>query len=441
VRCERVVDLQGHIGRPGFAESSGFLPGAAPPFSPVVSKVSRVYPEWMQISVDNSKRQFDVVVWGATGFTGRLVVEYLARQYPAGGPLKWAAAARDQEKLRRVLADVSPAADQIPTMIADSGDAVSLSVLVKSTKVVLTTVGPYAKYGNELVKACVEAGTHYCDLAGEVQWMRSMIDQHQEEAQSSGAKIVHSCGFDSIPSDIGVFLLQKAAIEQFGAPCNRIKLLVKAMKGGASGGTIASMLNAIEHAREDPAIARILTEPYALNPEGRRKGPDGRDQEKIEFDEDAGVWTGPFVMAAINTRIVRRTNALLDYRYGEQFRYRESTITGKGVSGWFKSAIMTLGLGAFMLASSFKFTRDKVVRRLVPKPGEGPNAEQRKNGFFNLKLIGKTKSGQTLRMTVKGDRDPGYGSTSKMLAESAICLATDDLTVKGGFWTPAAAMG
>ena len=271
--------------------------------------------------------------------------------------------------------------------------------------------------------------------------MRSMIDQHQEEAQSSGAKIVHSCGFDSIPSDIGVFLLQKAAIDQFGEPCNRIKLLVKAMKGGASGGTIASMLNAIEQAREDPVIKRILTEPYALNPEGLRKGPDGRDQVKIEFSEDAGVWTGPFVMAAINTRIVRRTNALLDYQYGEQFRYREATITGKGVSGWFKSAIMTLGLGAFMLASSFKFTRDNVVRRLVPKPGEGPNAEQRKNGFFNLKLIGKTKSGQTLRMTVKGDRDPGYGSTSKMLAESAICLATDDLPVNGGFWTPAAAMG
>jgi short subunit dehydrogenase-like uncharacterized protein len=407
----------------------------------VVPTRLRDYSPLMQKMPANEPRQYDIVVWGASGFTGRLVVEYLSQKYPSGSAVQWAVAGRDAGKLQAVLAEIAGSAAEVPVLIADSNDAESLANLARSARVVLTTVGPYAKYGSKLVAACVNHGTHYCDLAGEVQWMRAMIDEHSPEAQKNGTRIVHSCGFDSIPSDIGVYLLQQAAIKLHGEPCSEIALLVKAMKGGASGGTIASMLTAIDQARNDRKIARMLTDPYALNPEGHRQGPDRRDQRSVEFNKDAGVWTGPFVMAAVNTRIVRRTNALLDYPYGTDFRYSECSITGKGASGWLKSATMTAGLGAFMLASSYQFSRDKIVRRLLPKPGEGPNAEQRENGFFNLKLIGKTRHGEMVKMTVKGDRDPGYGSTSKMLAESAVCLAKNDLDISGGFWTPASAMG
>jgi short subunit dehydrogenase-like uncharacterized protein len=387
------------------------------------------------------QRQHDIVVWGASGFTGRLVVDYLAQRYPPDCGLRWAVAGRDADKIERILAEFVAPGVAVPIIVADSDDKTSLDAMARSTKVVLTTVGPYARYGNKLVQACVSNGTHYCDLAGEVQWMHAMIEQHQAEARASGARIVHSCGFDSIPSDIGVFLLQNMAVSQFGEPCSEIGLFVKVMKGGASGGTITSMLTALDQARSDRNIARILADPYALNPPGQQHGPDGRDLTRVTFDQDVNAWTGPFVMAAVNTRVVRRTNALLEYPYGENFRYREATITGNGLSGWCKSVLMTLGLGAFMFASAHDFTRRHIVMRIVPKPGEGPNAEERQNGFFNLKIYGKTRDGRTLRMTVKGDRDPGYGSTSKMLAESAICLARNDLDVAGGFWTPASAMG
>jgi len=395
----------------------------------------------MQANTTNARRQYDLVVWGASGFTGRLVVEYLVKKYPPGGDLRWAVAGRDRSKLETVLATVAGGEQQPAIIIADSHDEESLRRLTQSTSVVLTTVGPYANYGSELVAACVRDGTHYCDLAGEVQWMRAMIDRHLAGAVASGARIVPSCGFDSIPSDIGVFCLQNHAKENYGTPCAEITLLVKAMKGGASGGTVASMLTAMDQARQDRDIANILFDPYALNPVGEREGPDGADQAGVEFNADAGVWTGPFIMAAVNTRIVRRTNALRGYPYGRAFRYREATITGSGAGGWCKSALLTAGLGTFMLASSVAFTRKTIIPRLVPKPGEGPTAQQRENGFFNLQLIGKLPDGKLLRLRVKGDRDPGYGSTSKMLTESAVCLAQNKLDVAGGFWTPASAMG
>ena len=395
----------------------------------------------MQADATNAQRQHDLVVWGASGFTGRLVVEYLVKKYPPGGELRWAVAGRDRAKLESVLAEVVSGEQQPAIIIADSHDEASLLRLAQCTRVVLTTVGPYASYGSELVAACASNGTHYCDLAGEVQWMRAMIDRHLSNAVASGARIVPSCGFDSIPSDIGVFFLQNHAMENYGVPCDEITLLVKAMKGGASGGTVASMLTAMDQARQDRDIAKILFDPYALNPAGEREGPDGPDQTGVEFNADAGVWTGPFIMAAVNTRIVRRTNAVRGYPYGRAFRYREATITGSGAGGWCKSALLTAGLGTFMLASSVAFTRKTIVPRLVPKPGEGPTAQQRENGFFNLQLIGKLPDGKLLRLRIKGDRDPGYGSTSKMLAESAVCLARNKLDVAGGFWTPASAMG
>ena len=419
------------------------LPFVAPCTSAnsIVSPGSRGYSRLMQLAATNNDRPHDIVVVGASGFTGRLVVEYFADKYPVGATVRWAVAGRNREKIERVIAEICPA-DKIPAiLVVDSHDGDALRQLARDTRVVLTTVGPYARYGSELVAACVESGTHYCDLAGEPQWIRQMIDEHQSSARKSGARIVPGCGFDSIPSDIGVFFLQQQARAIYGKTCEEIVLLVRGIRGGASGGTFASMLNAIEEAQKDRKIASILRHPYSLNPKGERDGPDGRDQNGVRYNAAAAAWTAPIVMAAINTRIVRRTNALLDYCYGREFRYSEATYTGSGFGGWWKSAAMTGGLAFFMLACSFNFMRSTVVKRMIPAPGQGPSRQQRENGYFDLRLFGKTENGEVLRARVAGDRDPGYGSTSKMLSESALCLSENHLAVGGGFWTPASAMG
>jgi short subunit dehydrogenase-like uncharacterized protein len=407
----------------------------------IVSGLGPDYPEAMQPASTQGDRPYDIVVFGASGFTGRLVVDYLSEKYPVGKPVRWAVAGRDREKLEQVIAEACESEERPAVMTADSGDSNALSDLAGKTRVVLTTVGPYAKYGSKLVAACVDNGTHYCDLAGETQWIRQMIDKHQSDAVQSGARIINSCGFDSIPSDIGVNFLQREAGAAFGEPCKEIVLLVKAMKGGASGGTIASMLNALEEGKKDRDIARIFADPYCLNPPDERQGPACPDQRSIAYCAAAGVWTAPFVMAAINTRIVRRSNALLDYAYGRDFLYSEAISTGGGIGGWFKAAITTAGLGTFMLAASSDFIRARVLKRMLPAPGQGPTRRQRESGFFDLRLFGKTSDGDQLRVRVTGDRDPGYGSTSKMLSESALCLALDELQTGGGFWTPASGMG
>jgi len=388
-----------------------------------------------------TERAYDVVVWGATGFTGKLVAEYLYENYADPDQLIWAIAGRNREKLQAVVADIAGDSAPPDIIVADSNDAASLHDLASQTRVVVTTVGPYALYGDMLVEACVNAGTDYCDLSGEVQWMRRIIDTHQSAAEASGARIVHSCGFDSIPSDLGVQFLQEHAMETTGSPCTRVEFLVKAMRGGGSGGTIASALNALKESRQDREVARILVAPYSLNPEGERTGPDGRDQQTVRYDELAGVWTAPFIMAMINNRNVRRSNALLDYVYGKDFRYRESISCGSGPAGWSKAAAITAGIGGMILAGSFDFTRENLIKRFVPKPGEGPSQAERESGFFNLLLVGETADGNILKARVTGDRDPGYGSTSKMLSQSAICLAKDARSTGGGIWTPASAMG
>jgi short subunit dehydrogenase-like uncharacterized protein len=389
----------------------------------------------------DSDREFDLIVWGATGFTGRLVVEYLAPRYPVGDTLNWAVAGRSRDKLEKMLGGLEQGARRPEFIVADSHDAESMAVLASRSRVILSTVGPYARYGTELVAACVANGTDYCDLCGEVQWMRRIIDDYQRAAEQSGARIVMSCGFDSIPSDLGVWRLNSLAREQTGSPCTDVRLLVRAVRGGASGGTYASMLNAVEEARRDKKTARILADPYALNPDGERHGPDGGDQASARFDEETGLWTGPFVMASVNTRVVRRSNALLGYPYGREFRYREATITGKGLRGRLKAVLMSLGLKLFVLAAAIPLTRNSIVRKLIPAPGEGPSRQQRENGFFKLLLIGRTCDGTTMRLRVTGDRDPGYGSTSKMLAEAAVSLATNESPAAGGCWTPASALG
>lgn len=388
-----------------------------------------------------SERELDVIVYGATGFTGKLVAEYLAGEYGVDRELRWAIAGRSKDKLEQVRAGLGEAAGTLAVIVADSDDGNALASMAARARVVLTTVGPYALYGSKLVNACVSAGTDYCDLAGEVQWIRKMIDTHHESARESGARIVHCCGFDSIPMDMGVWFLQDEAKRRYGAYCERIALFVKATKGGPSGGTLASIANLIEEAREDREVARVLTHPYSLNPEGEREGPDDYDQKKVLFDEDAGCWTAPFVMAGVNTKIVRRSNALAGYPYGRDFRYREAVLTGGGVGGWLKGNSMTLGIGGLMLGMSLGPTRRFLQRFVLPKPGEGPDREARETGFFNLMQIGHLPDGTRIRTRITGDRDPGYGSTSKMLAESAVCLAHDKLDTPGGVRTPAAAMG
>lgn len=388
-----------------------------------------------------NNREFDVIVYGATGFTGTLVAEYLLRQYGLDGDLKWSIAGRSASKLEAVRNSLGEGAANLAITVADSGDRSALAELASRTRVVITTVGPYALYGSNLVSACVEAGTDYCDLAGEVQWIRKMVDKHHERARETGARIVHCCGFDSIPMDMGVFFLQQAANEKYGSYCHSIALFVKATKGTVSGGTIASMMNIVEEAKGDRSIARMMANPYALNPEGEREGPDERDQQKVLHDQLARCWTAPFLMAGVNTRVVRRSHALAGYPYGRDFRYRESVLTGKGIGGWFKGAMMTLGLGALVVGISFGATRKLLKKFVLPKPGEGPSPELQKSGFFNLMQIGELADGQIMKTRITGDQDPGYGSTSKMLAEAAVCLAQDELDTQGGVLTPASSMG
>ena len=388
-------------------------------------------------------REFDLVMWGATGFTGRLVAEYIHERYGTGNELRWAIAGRSQAKLESVRAGIGATADSLPILVGDSRDPVSLAAIAKRSQVICSTVGPFAKYGSELVAACVASGTDYCDITGEVQWVRRMIDAHEQQARSTGARIVHCCGFDSIPSDLGTLFMNNSMQARHGAPCDEVKLRVRRLRGTFSGGTFASMMTALEEAKSDPAARRAMGNPYGLNPADGYRGPDGPDQRGTVWDPDVDSWTAPFVMAAVNTRVVRRSNALMDYVYGKDFRYDEAMMTGRGVSGWARANAMTVALGGFMAAAWLPPTRAILNRLFLPAPGEGPSAEDRENGFYDIVLIGKAGGSgpRTLRGRVKGDRDPGYGSTSKMLGESAVCLALDRLEVGGGFWTPASAMG
>jgi short subunit dehydrogenase-like uncharacterized protein len=385
-------------------------------------------------------KEFDVIVWGATGFTGRLVAENLLARYGAGGDLKWAMAGRSEDKLKRVREAFGDGSERIPLVVADSHDPASLEAMVGRTAVVCSTVGPFAKHGSGLVAACAGAGTDYCDITGEVQWVRRMIDAHAEEAAASGARIVHCCGFDSIPSDLGVLYTHRRMEQLHGGTCERIGLRVKRMKGAFSGGTVASLLNALDEARVDKSARRTMGNPYGLNPEGETRGPDGPDQRSVRWDADVNSWTAPFVMAAINTRVVRRSNAIMGYPYGKGFRYDEAVMTGSGPAGWSRAAAMTGSLVAFVTAASVGPARALLNRLFLPQPGEGPDAEAREKGYFDIVLVGK-RGGATVRTRVRGDRDPGYGATSRMLGESAVCLARDDLPTTGGSWTPASCMG
>ncbi|HIF96769.1 MAG TPA: saccharopine dehydrogenase [Myxococcales bacterium] len=389
-------------------------------------------------------REFEVVVWGASGFTGRLVAEYLFEKYGASNGLRWAIGGRNPEKLETVKRELAGAtgqdADALPIIIGDSDDAGSLADLARRTRVVCTTVGPYAKYGSRLVEACASTGTDYCDLTGEVHWMQRMIEAHQDAARASGARIVFNCGFDCIPSDIGAFFMQREMKRMHGVACTQIQLRVKGFSGAASGGTIASMLSMLEESEVDPGVRQAMTEPYSLNPKEDRTGPDGPELLGPRYDADFAQWTAPFVMAGINTKVVRRSNALLGYAYGRDFRYDEAMLMGPGPGGLAKAVATSAGSAAMMGAMAWGPLRRAAAGRL-PQPGEGPSRAKREAGYFDLLLRGTSAEGHVLHGQVKGDRDPGYGATSKMLAESAVALARASLGVEGGIWTPASALG
>ena len=384
-------------------------------------------------------REFDIVLWGATGFTGRLVADYLVRKYLGGeSGLRLALAGRNREKLEGIANELG--APQLPILVGDSFDAESLNAIASKAEVLITTVGPYAKYGAEVVAACVRNGTDYCDLTGETHFIRAMIDAHEEEAKTTGARIVHCCGYDSIPSDLGTLMVQEAFKQRHGKYASQVKMAAVQMRGAASGGTIASMLNMVDEMKENPGLRKILGNPYALNPKGVR-GPDKRDQTGARFDRDLDMWTGTFVMAAINTRIVRRSHALMGLPWGEGFRYSEVMGTGKGAKGWSRAASLTVGVIALMGSLALPLTRPFVEKRL-PSPGEGPDQEAREKGSFKTLFVALGDGGVE-HAIVADRRDPGYGSTAVMLSEAAICLALEgaQLECAGGILTPATAMG
>ncbi len=389
-------------------------------------------------------REFDLVLFGATGFTGRLVAEYLAGRHAPG--LRWALAGRSEAKLKDVraaLARIDAGLADLPLLVADAADAAALGAVAGRTRVVCTTVGPYGRYGATLVAACAEAGTDYCDLTGEVHFIRATIDAHQDRAAATGARIVHCCGFDSIPSDLGVLALHDH-VTHAGKKLARAHLVVLAMRGGMSGGTAGSMLDLAAGTRHDRALRSLLADPYALSPDRTRdRGPDGRDVNRVAFDQDAGVWTAPFVMAAINTRVVRRSNVLLDWAYGRDFRYDEVMGTGRGPQGLVAASAFTAGLGTLLALAASDVTRPLLARAL-PKPGEGPTEARRTRGFFKIAIYGTVEGDTSPRYIsrVTGKGDPGYGATARMLTESALHLvATAEGERRGGVHTPASALG
>jgi short subunit dehydrogenase-like uncharacterized protein len=374
-----------------------------------------------------SSSKFDIVVYGATGFTGQLVAEYLAAHYKGDSGLKWAMAGRSKDKLASVR-DAIGAPSDTPLIVADASDPASLKPMVAQTKSVITTVGPYQLYGADLLAACVEAGVDYFDLCGEPIWMRQMIETHEAAAKASGARIVFSCGYDSVPFELGVFCAQDEAKKVFGAAVSRVKGRVRAMKGTLSGGTAASMKATFVATARDLSLVAILRNPFALTP--GFEGPKQPPGNKPIFDEELNSWNAPFVMATINTRNVHRSNVLMGFPYGRDFVYDEMMATGPGEKGEETARRIAAAINA-----------EKMGASNAPKPGEGPSKEERENGFYDLLFVAFAPDGRQARAVVKGDRDPGYGSTSKMISECAICMLRDTPDVAAGIWTPGAAMG
>ena len=364
----------------------------------------------------NPNAEFDIIVYGATGYTGRLVAEHLAARYGVGGEVKWAMAGRSAAKLAEVRDEIGAPKDT-PLVVADAADAASVKAMLARTKAIISTVGPYQLYGSDLVAACAATGTDYLDLCGEPNWMRAMIDAHGAAAKASGARILFSCGFDSIPFELGVYFAQETAKAKLGAPAPRVKGRVRGIKGGLSGGTAASGAATMAAIQKDPSILAVMMSPFGLTP--GFEGPPQPAGQTAEEDPDVGP-VAPFMMAVINTKNVHRSNLLMGHAYGKDFVYDEMVMGAPGAGGPGFTDLGSLPGGG-------------------PKPGEGPTKEERETGFYDILFVGIGADGRQVRVAVKGDKDPGYGSTSKMLAETAIALVRAP-DVAGGIWTPGAAL-
>ena len=370
-----------------------------------------------------SEREFDLVVFGASGYTGKLVAEYIQNEYGGDQSLKWALAGRNKDKLAGIKEDLNLESD-LTILKVDSNDQESLDAMTSAAKCILTTVGPYQLYGSNLVESCAKNGTDYVDLTGEPGWMYEMINEHKEAAKKSGARIVFSCGFDSIPFDLGVYFVQQAVRDKFGKPAQHVRGRVKAMNGEFSGGTIASLGATMATLKEKPELIKVLANPFSLT-EGF-EGPTQLDDSKVLLDEKLNMWVAPFVMAPINTKNIHRSNALLGHEYGEDFCYDEMMIAGEGEEGKQIADAMT--------------SANPMGGENVPQPGEGPSQESREQGNYDVQFFADIDEG-CIEARVTGDMDPGYGSTSKMITESAMCLIHDCNDLSGGIYTPAPAMG
>lgn len=406
---------------------------------------------------DTSKRPYAVVLYGATSFVGQITAHYLAQflsnkksaDDSEKSAVTWAIAGRDKEKLEKLQLELSKAQNneetdkKVDIIIANSDDDTSLDEMTKQTQVIISTVGPYLKYGEPLIKSCVNNGTDYVDLTGEAIFIKDMMDKYQAKAQQTGARIVNSCGFDSIPSDLGVYFTQQQAEAKFNQQCDVIHMRVKAAKGGLSGGTIASMATIFEEVGKDKARRKQVANPYLLNDDTDAPNVRQDNVSKPEYDSEHQRWLAPFVMASINTRIVHRSNQLLGYEYGRDFKYDEAMWMKDGVKGQLSSYAMSAGLLGFATAMMIKPSRELLSKHVLPKSGSGPSKSEQENGYFDIRFFGETSEKDSISTKVTGDKDPGYGSTSRMLAQSALCLAQDvtKAEVAGGFWTPAAAMG
>ena len=381
----------------------------------------------------NAQKKLDLVIWGATGFTGKLVCEYITNSYNSKD-LNWTIAGRNEEKLLKLKNRLNI---KNSILIGNSNDKSSLEKICGKTKVICSTVGPYALYGTNLIHACIKMKTNYCDISGETQWIRKIIDTFHEKAKKQKIKIVNSCGFDSIPSDMGVYFCQSNYYKENGEYANEINMRVAGTRGGFSGGTYNSLTNVIHEASLNKSVRKILNNPYGLNPINEQSGPDKKDLKSVEYDNEAKSWIAPFVMAGINTKIVRRSNALLNYKYGNSFLYSEAVLVGNGILGKIIGYLSLIPI--LMVIQKKGSVIKKIVDLFVPKAGEGPSKKQRENGFFSLKFFfGNNRQRYLAKVT--GDMDPGYGSTSKMLAECAICLALDDtLNENYGVITPSVA--
>jgi short subunit dehydrogenase-like uncharacterized protein len=395
-----------------------------------------------------AEREFDIVLYGATGFAGKLTAEYLSR---AGGDARIALAGRSQDKLRAVRDTLGEKAQSLPLIAADASQPSTLTAMAEQTRVVVTTVGPYLKYGLPLVAACAAAGTDYADLTGESIFIRESIDVYHKQAIDTGARIVHSCGFDSIPSDLTVYALHRLAEQEHAGQLGDTNLVVRSFAGGVSGGTVASMLELMRTASTDPEARRLMNDPYTLTPD-RAAEPELGAQPDIRWrrggeiaPELKGYWVGAFVMAAANTRIVRRSNALLDYAYGRRFEYAEQMSMGRSFAAPVAAAMATGGNAATMALGSRYFNRlpSKLVERIAPKPGTVPSERAREQGHYTVETYTTTTTGARYKATMSQNGDPGYKATSVLLGESGLALALDRdrLSDLRGVLTPAAAMG